>query len=513
MNDNIKTDITAEIDAILYVWRTKALNVILTVLAVVALPAVIVPVINAMSYGGWDLGLSTYPIGYAIIVTMALWRKLDVRVRGWSLLILGYFVGIMALARGGMAASGRLYLLWLPVIACILVNIRAGIICTVFSLLTYAVCTYLVHLGMMDQMIVVPTGPQSAGFWVEAGTALAMFLLVTIVLLARFYRLQINTLIAERQATAQLAEANAQLEEYNRTLEQKVEQRTHELSEANAQLQAYTQELELRNAELDAFAHTVAHDLKNPISALVGFSGLLESRLTRMSEEQVLTNLQRIKQSSYKMANIIDELLLLSSVRKLDDVKTRPLDMADIVEEAHNRLTDLRARLRADIHIPSEWPPAIGYAPWVEEVWVNYLSNAMKYGGDPQTGVPPHIELGYTILDCQLPIADLEPALPAGMPQPEMENLKSKIENPQSKIAFWVRDNGPGISPEDQARLFAQFERLDQTRVEGHGLGLSIVRRIVEKLHGEVGVTSTVGEGSAFWFTLPSAEQGLGNRD
>jgi len=359
---------------------------------------------------------------------------------------------------------------------------------------------------MMDQVIVVPTGPQSAGFWIEAGTALAMFLLVTIVLMARFYRLQINTLAAEQQATAQLTEANVRLEEYNCTLEQKVAQRTHELLEANAQLQAYTQELELRNSELDAFAHTVAHDLKNPISALVGFSGLLESRLTRMPEDQVLTNLQRIKQSSHKMANIIDELLLLSSVRKLEDVKTRPLDMADIVEEAHNRLADLRARLQADIHIPSEWPIAIGYAPWVEEVWVNYLSNAMKYGGNPQTGILPHIELGYAILDCRLPIVDLEPTLLAGMPQSEMENLKSKIEDPQTKIAFWVRDNGQGISPEDQARLFAQFERLDQTRVEGHGLGLSIVRRIVEKLRGEVGVISTVGEGSAFWFTLPSAE-------
>ncbi|HOU12887.1 MAG TPA: HAMP domain-containing sensor histidine kinase [Anaerolineae bacterium] len=490
MTDNIK----AEIDAILYAWRVKALNVILAVLAVVALPAVISPIVNALRWGAWDWWMFTYLIGYALIVVMALWRTLDARARGWSLLAVGYFVGVVSLMRGGMAASGRLYLLWLPIVASIIVNIRAGTITTVLSLLIYALFTYFVHRGLMDAWVSVQGNPLNTPYWIEAGTALAMFLIVIIVLLTRFYWLQINTLTAERQATAQLADANAQLEEYSRTLEQKVTQRTHELMDANTQLQAYTQELELRNAELDAFAHTVAHDLKNPLSALVGFSSLLESRLTRMSEEQIRANLQRIKQNSYKMTNIIDELLLLSSVRKIDDVKTRPLDMAEIVEEAHNRLADLRARLQADIHMPAEWPTALGYAPWVEEVWVNYLSNAIKYGGDPEGGIPPRIELGFSTFDGKAP----EAAAPFPNPQ-------SPISNPQSKIAFWVRDNGPGLSPEDQSKLFAQFERLNQTRAEGHGLGLSIVRRIVEKLHGDVGVASAVGEGSVFWFTLPVA--------
>jgi signal transduction histidine kinase len=68
-----------------------------------------------------------------------------------------------------------------------------------------------------------------------------------------------------------------------------------------------------------------------------------------------------------------------------------------------------------------------------------------------------------------------------------------------------VRDNGPGLRPEEQARLYAPFERLHQVRAEGHGLGLSIVRRIVEKLGGQVGVESTSGQGSLFYFTLPTA--------
>jgi signal transduction histidine kinase len=71
-------------------------------------------------------------------------------------------------------------------------------------------------------------------------------------------------------------------------------------------------------------------------------------------------------------------------------------------------------------------------------------------------------------------------------------------------IQFWVQDNGPGLSPEDQARLFAEFSRIDRERTKGHGLGLSIVKRIVRRLGGEVGVESQVGQGSKFFFTLPA---------
>jgi signal transduction histidine kinase len=73
-------------------------------------------------------------------------------------------------------------------------------------------------------------------------------------------------------------------------------------------------------------------------------------------------------------------------------------------------------------------------------------------------------------------------------------------------VRFWVRDHGSGLTAEEQAHLFTPFTRLSQVGTKGHGLGLSIVRRIVEKLGGAVGVESTVGEGSLFWFTLPQAK-------
>ena len=144
----------------------------------------------------------------------------------------------------------------------------------------------------------------------------------------------------------------------------------------------------------------------------------------------------------------------------------RPLDMARIVAEAQSRLAYLIEEHRAEIILPERWPVALGHAPWVEEVWINYLSNAIKYGGRP-----PRVELGATA-------------------------------EADGEIRFWVRDNGLGLTPDDQVKLFTPFTRLDEVRAKGHGLGLSIVRRIVERLGGEVGVDSQMGGGSVFSFSL-----------
>lgn len=252
-----------------------------------------------------------------------------------------------------------------------------------------------------------------------------------------------------------------------------------------ATLRRYADELEMQNAELDAFAHTVAHDLKNPLSLLLGYSYMIQDAASVPAEElnQIGT---AIVESTLKMNNIIDELLLLASVRNVDQIELQPVSMSRLVAEAQKRIASLISTRQPHIVAPDTWPLAWGYGPWIEEVWVNYLSNAIKYGG-----TPPLIEIGYSLSEAQ----DTQP-------EPVSSN-----QQPASSIKFWVQDNGPGLSPEQQARLFTPFERLHQARTEGHGLGLSIVRRIVEKLGGQVGVESTgvPGEGCTFYFTLPGA--------
>ncbi len=250
----------------------------------------------------------------------------------------------------------------------------------------------------------------------------------------------------------------------------------HDITErkkAQEDLQRSNDELRARNQELDAFTHTVAHDLKNPLVIMVGYAELLAQTSAALSPQE-REHLWAIVRNGQRMNRIIDELLLLSSVRQAD-VKSEPLDMAAIVAEVQMRMADLIQRSKSEIVIPpaEAWPVALGYAPWIEEVWVNYISNAIKYGGDP-----PRVEVGAAL-------------------------------QPDGQARFWVKDNGRGLSPEEQAKLFIPFTRLNQARIQGHGLGLSIVRRIVEKLGGTVGVESegVPGQGSLFYFTLPTPKQ------
>jgi signal transduction histidine kinase/DNA-binding response OmpR family regulator len=239
--------------------------------------------------------------------------------------------------------------------------------------------------------------------------------------------------------------------------------------------------LEARNEELDAFAHTVAHDLKNPLGAILGLAGGLEGSYGSLNEQKLQLYLHTIAQTSRKMNNIINELLLLANVRQVEEVTLTPLDMDTVVAEAENRLADLIEEYQAEIILPPSWPVVKSYGPWVEEIWVNYISNAIKYGGQP-----PHVELGATL-----------PSIPP----------TSAGETQDGQVRFWVRDNGPGLKPDEQARLFTPFTRLDQAHAKGHGLGLSIVRRIIEKLGGQVSVDSQVGQGCVFTFTLPAGNQ------
>lgn len=235
------------------------------------------------------------------------------------------------------------------------------------------------------------------------------------------------------------------------------------------------QALRRLNDQLSAYDHTVAHDLKKPLAILVPSAELLAEAYETLTPKEIQKRAKSIAQAARKMDSIINSLLLLTETAQ-KDAPVEPLEMSQIIQEARTYLETMIAHHQADIRTPKSWPAALGYAPWVEAVWANYLSNALKYGC-PNGDQPTHIDIG----------AEPDPDTP-------------------SMVRYWVRDYGPGLTPEEQAQLFTPFERLSQTDIAGHGLGLSIVLRIVKKLGGEVGVESIPGEGCTFWFTLPAAE-------
>lgn len=245
--------------------------------------------------------------------------------------------------------------------------------------------------------------------------------------------------------------------------------------QAHAALEASNQQLrteitrreELIN-ELDAFAHTVAHDLKNPLSIIIGYVDLLMLDLSeKNSAAPEIAHAQKIDDTARKMGHIIDELLLMASIRQ-EDVQLTPLDMPQILTQTQRRLSALVDRYHAKIIMPESWHMALGYAPWVEEIWENLLSNAIKYGGKP-------------------PVVTLSSSLDGDY------------------VWFWVSDNGPGLPPEKCEKIFDEHYKKQKSRT-GHGLGLSIVRRIANKHGGDVRAKNKPEpeHGCMFGFSLPA---------
>jgi len=235
------------------------------------------------------------------------------------------------------------------------------------------------------------------------------------------------------------------------------------------------EELESQNLALNNFAHTVAHQIQGLLSQMVGYASLVDSHYQEQLSIPAKQAVDQIMQSGYKMNNVITELLFLASIRS-EEVQADELDNGRILLEVMKRLHYQIRESQAEINLPDSWPVAMGYAPWIEEVWLNYMSNGLKYGGTDDS--PPILHLGAT-----------------------------REEN--GMIRFWLADNGPGISKMDQKRLFKPHTRVTSKKIRGEGLGLSICWRIVNKCGGEVGVDSKVGAGSCFWFTLPEKRHTL----
>ena len=241
----------------------------------------------------------------------------------------------------------------------------------------------------------------------------------------------------------------------------------------NEHLHFQVTSLQSQNKELEAYNHMVAHDLKDPLTIIIMTSDVITD-VSDLTRQELTEYMQQIRSTAYEMNSIINNLLLFAEGSKVQ-IPTEPVNMARIVTKVKDRLGYMIKENGAKIDFPEVWPDSIGYGPWIEEVWANYISNAIKHGGRP-----PCIELG------------------AATQQDGM-------------VRFWIRDNGPGLPFDDRAHLFTPLGQISRIHKMGHGLGLSIVLHIVEKLGGQVGVESELGKGCLFFFTLPAAADKIGS--
>jgi PAS domain S-box-containing protein len=254
-------------------------------------------------------------------------------------------------------------------------------------------------------------------------------------------------------------------------IEQVVEERTRELEHANKLMQKTNAELQRSNNYLEEFAHAASHDLKEPIRKIQVFTERLKSQLgAQLSNEQEST-FGRISKSTDRMATLIDDLLVFSSVSE----KPRHKELVNLNEIISQVLEDLEVDIEQKHATFSrqQLPQVMGYQRQLQQMFQNLVSNAIKYCKQDK---PPHIEISSS----------------------------TSNENGQSYYLIEVRDNGIGIEEEYFEKIFQMFSRLHGTNeYSGTGVGLAIVKKVVENHDGKIIVHSAVGGGSVFRTYLP----------
>jgi PAS domain S-box-containing protein len=231
-------------------------------------------------------------------------------------------------------------------------------------------------------------------------------------------------------------------------------------------------ELENKNTELERFTYTVSHDLKAPLFTIRGFLGYLEQDAFSGNHTRLKSDIQRITDATDKMQQLLNELLELSRVGRLKNESTSFL-FGELAREAIDLVQGRIMARGITLSVAPNLPTVYGDRPRLTEVLQNLLDNAAKFMGDQEE---PRIEIGCAGEDPE-----------TGMP------------------TFYIRDNGVGIPREHYDRVFGLFNKLDP-KTDGTGIGLALVKRILEVHGGRIWVESEAGKGTTFFFTLPSAE-------
>lgn len=249
-----------------------------------------------------------------------------------------------------------------------------------------------------------------------------------------------------------------EVKQLNATLEQRVRERTEELETTNRRLEAAYRDLE-------AFTRSVSHDLRAPLRAIKGYASMLAADIGQSITPKVQRGMDAISDTTHRMDAIVDNLLKLASVTQRE-LQTRELDLAELIRQV---VTELHPQPPAQVHIGLPAARVRADAGLLTLALRNLISNAMKFS---QTRPSPEVWLGATEID--------------------------------GDRAFFVRDNGVGFDPKYSSRLFGAFQRLHSEReFEGTGLGLTIVKSVIEKHGGRVWAESQPGVGATFYFILP----------
>lgn len=249
--------------------------------------------------------------------------------------------------------------------------------------------------------------------------------------------------------------------------------RSHlEVSQLRRHLHSSLVELEDKNQRLQMFSRAIAHDIRSPLSVVLGYSSmmLMEDKFDR-------TAVEAIHSSADLIEDILSSLLLMATASR-ENVITSPTALTPLAETCVN---DLRLEIetaQAVVEIAPDMPACLAFEPWLRRALTNLITNALKYGGQP-----PHIRLSAEAT--------------------EATEATESTESTPGRVRFCVSDNGHGLDSDQRGKLFKEFSRLSPDRAPGLGLGLVLVKLLVERMGGSVGVESEVGQGTTFYLELP----------
>ena len=234
------------------------------------------------------------------------------------------------------------------------------------------------------------------------------------------------------------------------------------------QREALIGELEARNAELERITYTVSHDLRSPLVTIKGYLGYLEMDAQKGNTERFHEDLRRISSAADRMDRLLKDLLELSRIGRMMN-PSEVVAFDGLVHAAQAPLLGQLAERHIALNLEPNLPLVYGDQQRLIEVLQNLIDNSIKFMGDQNN---PQIEIGQN-------------------------------GEEQGKPVFFVKDNGIGIAPEYHERIFGLFNRLNP-ELDGTGIGLALVKRIVEVHGGRIWVQSEAGQGSTFYFTLPA---------
>jgi len=246
-----------------------------------------------------------------------------------------------------------------------------------------------------------------------------------------------------------------------------IQAQADDLRRMNRELRKHAQELEIANKDLDAFAASVSHDLRAPLQVVDGFSQILATRFAAQLDEKGARYLAHIRAGVALMEQLVSGILKLSRLGR-KPLEKKQVRLADVVDEALTQL--IHGGMLADdrVHIIEGMPQVYGDRVLLQQVFSNLLSNACKFtANQPQ----PRIEVGFNMRD--------------------------------GECVYHVCDNGAGFDTAHAGKLFEPFERLHRSEdFAGLGIGLSIVKRVVERHGGRIWAEAEIDRGACFYFTL-----------